>query len=660
MKFSSKLNLAFAAFVATVSCQTASANYDQVDRTTFNKVAAELNAPLFWRQGETASMITPEQLRVLWGMPDNERQLWVRDDVFTDKFAKVYQKIVDVALHGYDESSLELSEKLRRQTVRAELAQGRPTLIETDLTTATKAEREVIAKILDAATLIEKIYAHQTGSYLASEQMQDTDAASKMLFFRNQGPWCVAPGTEGDENCHATKDKMNKTSGLYPEELQQAGFCDSLAKADNAKALMDPFTVVKGSADKLRAVSFASEYAEFMQPISDKLQQAADLLTDPKEQAFKNYLEAAAKAFLDNNWLPADEAWAKMNALNSKWFLRIGPDEVYYDPCNLKAGFHVSFARINPASVVWQEKLDPLKSEMEQLIAQKAGKPYQAREVNFHLPDFIDIILNAGNSRNAHGATIGQSLPNWGPVANEGRGRTVAMTNLYTDDDSKKAKYTQASSLLCSDTMVSYNMNDDSVLTTLLHEAAHNLGPAHEYTVDGKTDRQLFGGPLASMLEELKAQTAANFYTDWLVGKQLITADEAKTSHVMDLVWNFGHIAQGMYDGDHKGKPYSQLSAIQVGYMLKHHGITWHGQQLAANNTDKGCFSVNQKQLPEVLSSMIELTAGIKARGDKAEARQLQASYVDDHGVMAQHRQRIAERWLRAPKASFVYALAGE
>ena len=37
--------------------------------------------------------------------------------------------------------------------------------------------------------------------------------------------------------------------------------------------------------------------------------------------------------------------------------------------------------------------------------------------------------LDAGDARAASGATIGQSLPNWGPVANEGRGRTVAMTD---------------------------------------------------------------------------------------------------------------------------------------------------------------------------------------------------------------------------------------
>ena len=76
---------------------------------------------------------------------------------------------------------------------------------------------------------------------------------------------------------------------------------------------------------------------------------------------------------------------------------------------------------------------------MEKALAELAGAPYKAREVSFKLPDFVDIALNAGDSRPPSGATIGQSLPNFGPVANEGRGRTVAMTNFYTDPDSIEA-----------------------------------------------------------------------------------------------------------------------------------------------------------------------------------------------------------------------------
>ena len=164
-----------------------------------------------------------------------------------------------------------------------------------------------------------------------------------------------------------------------------------------------------------------------MEEVSSQLMAAAAAITDPAETPLKLYLATAAESFLSNDWQPADEAWARMNATNSKWYLRIAPDEVYEDPCSRKALFQVSFARINPDGLEWQKKLEPRKAEMEAALAKLAGPPYEARPVTFHLPDFIDIVLNAGEARNALGAAIGESLPNWGPVANEGRGRTVAM-----------------------------------------------------------------------------------------------------------------------------------------------------------------------------------------------------------------------------------------
>jgi len=113
-----------------------------------------------------------------------------------------------------------------------------------------------------------------------------------------------------------------------------------------------------------------------------------------------------------------------------------------------QGNFHMTFALINQESLEWQRRLEPVKDDMEAAIASLAGPPYEPREVGFALPDFIDIVLNAGDSRSALGATIGQSLPNWGPVAESG-GRTVAMTNLYTDPDSEAVLMEQARALLC-------------------------------------------------------------------------------------------------------------------------------------------------------------------------------------------------------------------
>src|SRR5690606_20739836 len=150
----------------------------------------------------------------------------------------------------------------------------------------------------------------------------------------------------------------------------------------------------------------------------------------------------------------------------------------------------------------WQDKLAPHVPAMERGIAGLAGRPYRAREVTFHLPDFIEIVVNAGDDRDPFGATIGQSLPNWGPVAKEGRGRTVAMTNLFQDPDSAAVRRAQVSTLFDADTLaVLAESPTPGLVSTILHEATHNLGPANEYRVRGKRLPEVFGGGMASMLE---------------------------------------------------------------------------------------------------------------------------------------------------------------
>jgi hypothetical protein len=110
-----------------------------------------------------------------------------------------------------------------------------------------------------------------------------------------------------------------------------------------------------------------------------------------------------------------------MNAQNSRWYLRVAPDEVLADPCNVKAQFHLDLARIDQGSVRWQSKLTPLEQDMERALAGLIGAPYVARKVTFHLPDFIQVVFNAGDDRQPVGAVAGESLPNWGKVETQGR-----------------------------------------------------------------------------------------------------------------------------------------------------------------------------------------------------------------------------------------------
>ena len=610
----------------------------KLTRDDFNRIAALMDLPLFWsRDGQNRGSLDPDELCILGVGTKSEH--YIQGKVFTPNFSRIYRSMVELR---------------RREAVARELDQGRPTLVHTDFKKASDADKAIVRHITTAARIIEELYALQEGSFHLKSCLLPGHPPSQALFRRNQVPWCRAPETENDPFCNACPDFPQKISGLYPPTFQKdKDMCQKLSDE-----LLDPFVVVRGTPEKPEAVPYTKEWGPRMSAVAKELKAAATAIGDKEEQAFKAYLLAAAKGFETNVWGPVDEAWAAMNAKNSKWYLRIAPDEVYFEPCSRKAGFHVSFALIDPDSLYWQEKLTPLRQDMEKILAELIGPPYAARKVSVHLPDFIQIVLNAGDARSPMGATIGQSLPNWGKVAEEGRGRTVVMSNLYTDPDSKAIHHERAASLLSAESMKYYCEDQRlSLLDIILHEAAHNFGPHSDYKVDGKRPGAIFGGPLASTLEELKAQTGALYYLDFLREKGVLTAEDRNRVYNHALVWCFGHISRGMFGPTGKPKPYSHVAAIHVAWLMREGALTWEADQLAANGKDQGRFSIHYDKIPAAVDKLMQHAGRIKAKGDKPAAEAMIDDLIKGQGYQLVHDQEIKERILRHPKASFVYSV---
>lgn len=626
--------------------------HDAISRTEFNRWAVRENLPVYWTADDNKDgNLDPSEVASLLFYPTTDT--WVTGGAFTRAFETAYDQIVAAQKAPPPDAST--PEGKRQILVGKDLDQGRPTLVYSDLSGLSGPDKAFVQHMMTVGALIDQLYALHDGSAALSTKLP-ADRASQSAFRRNRGPKCVAPATENDPACSAIPGAPKPIVDLYPAALQADDkFCQALEKRANAKELMAPFVVVRGSGDALTAVPYHEAYKAQVAAISKELTLAADAMKDKSEQALIAYLRATAASWLSNDWVPADEAWAKMTVDNSKWYVRAAPDEVYWEPCSSKAGVHLTFARINQGSKAWQAKLVPVQQEMEQAIADKAGKPYAARNVTFHLPDFIDIVINAGDDRSPLGATIGQSLPNWGPVANEGRGRTVAMVNYYQDPDSVAARRGQAESMLDKAAMAAYTGElEPGLLSTILHEATHNLGPAHEYMVGGKKAREVFGGPIASMMEELKAQTGALFLVDFLLRKGIISDALASQSYADAIVWALGHISQGMYTGSGERKTYGNVAAIQIGFLIDKGAMKWDPKATAANGTDKGALVLVPGKLIPAVAEMMKTVAGIKARGDKKAAEALIKRYVD--GKVVPHKI-IQERFQRFPKASFVYSV---
>ncbi|CAN5866781.1 hypothetical protein BH11MYX2_BH11MYX2_27330 [soil metagenome] len=617
------------------------AKHDAVARMDFNRIAVRLNLPYYW----IADINNDKNLDA------NELATLLFYPKASPSFEAAYEMIVKAKDAPGD---LLTDDGKRRQLVIKDLDQGRPTLVLTDLSKLSPSEVHFTRTMLAIADEIDKTYDVMNGA-AGQATLLPPDPESRSLFRRNRGAKCVGPATENDPTCSAIPGSPKAVFGIYPADLQaKNGFCKTIETSAD-KALRDPFTVVRGSADKLTAVPYTEAYKESFHTISTMLRAATKDLDAKTETPLITYLNAAATSFETNEWGPADEAWAKMTVDNSKWYVRVAPDEVYWEPCSFKAGLHLTFALINQGSRKWQEKLMPFQQEMETSVSKLAGPPYKTHPVTFHLPDFIEIVINAGDDRSAIGGTIGQSLPNFGAVANEGRGRTIAMVNLNTDPDSTDARRSQAMSMLDAPSMQSYSGSQEAgQLPTILHEVTHNLGPSHEYKVKGKTAGEIFGGPMGSMMEELKAQTGALYLLELLRTKKLISDELAAQAYADSIVWAMGHISLGMYDGTGNRKTYGNVAAIQIGMLIERGALVWDAKAPASNGTDTGAMHINAAKLVPAVNDMMKTIAGIKARGDKKAADALAKKFVDSDKIVPH--KIIQERFRRQPKGSYVYA----
>jgi len=609
----------------------------EMDRQAVNQRLLHQAIPVFWMEdGNGNQAIDARELAPVWALEDGRS--WLRDGRLTPEL------VAALKTPPATEQAPDPAETARRAAVDKELAQGQPTLVFTDLTRAEPEVREMVTTVEALAATVEELHQAQLGSRPYRHEIPD-HGPSQLLFARNQAPWCMAPLTENDPACTAVPG-AKRSSGLYPASLQATeGFCRDLDPA-----LGGPFTVVRERSGELIALPHHEAFPELTRKAAARSRAAASAFDAQPEMA--RYLNAVAAAFEGGDWTAADTIWTTMDG---PWYLRVAPDEVFFSPCGRKAMFHLSFGRISERAATWRKKIDLFRGQMEREVARLAGRRYRAREADFRLPDFVEIVLNAGDSRRPHGAYIGQSLPNFGPLAESGHRRTVAMTNLYSDPDSHAQLRAQAESALCPDSMSGFSEADGPrIMNTAFHDVARNLGPGAGWEIRGQDDKAIFGGALAATLEELKAQAVAQHLVHQLANRDLVSEDAVRGMFTFATLWALSHFSRDMFGPGGAPRPYSQLAAIELGLLQREGALEWK-DETAANGRDQGCFEIDFEKLDPALEATAREVLQIKAGGLKKRADALVKTWVED--LDPELHASIGERWRRFPRASFMYGI---
>jgi hypothetical protein len=503
-----------------------------------------------------------------------------------------------MGLHAQQSSAPDV-QKLQQMTARFA-----PTEIRADVSKLSAADRQVLAKLVEASKIIDALFLRQVwggndAMLVDLARDQSSDGRARLHYFLiNKGPW-----SRLDHNAPFVPGAPPKPVGAnyYPEGASKADverWIQSLGEAERAKA-SGFFSVVRRAGNGFTLVPYNVEYQPELARAAALLRDAARLATEPTLKAF---LEKRADAFVSNDYYDSDVAWMELKGTIEP---TIGPYEVYEDELlNFKAAFE-SYVTIQDEAE--SAKLQRFAGELQDI---ENNLPIDPRQRNPKLGALAPIVvvneIYAAGDGNRAVQTAAFNLPNDERVVREKGAKRVMLKNVQ---DAKFAKTLVPISEIVLAPGDRADLSFDAFFTHIvMHELMHGLGP-HAIAVNGRqtTVRQELKETY-SALEEAKADISGLFAMQHLIDKGVLPRTLEKNLYTTFLASAFRSIRFGVNEAHGRG------IAIQLNYLLDQGGFVAQPD---------GTFRVNAGRVKEGVTTLTRDIMTIQSEGDYAKAKAL-------------------------------------
>jgi hypothetical protein len=509
-----------------------------------------------------------------------------------------------------------------------------PAEIGADITGLPKNERDALARLVDAARIMDALFLRQVWAGNAAmlhelaqkaampvgPRASRTAAARLHCFLINKGPWDRlnanapfvpgAPPKPAEANFYpidATKEDVQKWTEGLPAKAREAaaGF----------------FTTIRRDGKGFTAVPYSLEYQGELARAAELLREAAQLTAEPTLKAF---LTARADAFLSNDYYASDVAWMEIEGAIEP---TIGPYEVYEDEWfNAKAAFEAFITVRDEAET---QKLQSFASYLQDLEnALPIDAAYRNPSLGAMAPIRVVNVVFAAGDGNRGVQTAAFNLPNDERVIKEKGAKRVMLKNVQ---DAKFAMVLQPISKIVLPPAEQAKVSFDAFFThILMHELMHGLGP-HDITVSGRktTVRQALKETY-STIEEVKADVSALWALRQLADRRQLDAAIVKSLYPTYLASAFRSIRFGVNEAHGRGL------AIQINTFL---------DAGAFKVRQDGTFSVDAAKMADAVTALTGDIMTLQAEGNYAKAKDLS----DRLGVVRPEVQKVLDRLAGVP-----------
>jgi hypothetical protein len=509
-----------------------------------------------------------------------------------------------------------------------------PAEIGADVSALPKNEREALARMVDAARIMDALFLRQVwagNDAMLQELAQQaarpvgprasrTAAARLHYFLINKGPWdrldhnrAFVPGAPAKP----------EAANFYPAAAGKAEiqkWLDGLSGATK-EAATGFFTTIRRGEKGFVAVPYSIEYQGELARAAELLREAAQLTSDA---TLKKFLTARADAFLSNDYYASDVAWMELDAAIEP---TIGPYEVYEDEWfNAKAAFE---AFITVRDEAESKKLQAFSDHLQELENNLPVDPkYRNPKLGALAPiKVVNVVFSAGDG-NRGVQTAAYNLPNDERVVREKGTKRVMLKNMQ---DAKFRMVLLPISKVALPAADQAKISFDAFFThILMHELMHGLGP-HAIGVGGRqtTVRQELKETY-STIEEAKADISGLWALRQLADKKQLDPTIGKTMYTTFLASAFRSIRFGVNEAHGRG------IAIQVNYLL---------DAGAFKVRQDGTFTVDSAKIGDAVTALTREILTLQAEGSYAKAKDM----LDRLGVVRPEVQKVLDKLVGIP-----------
>jgi Peptidase family M49 len=491
--------------------------------------------------------------------------------------------------------------------LQAMTARFAPTEIGTDLSKLTPADRQVLAKLVEASKIVDALFLRQVwagNDALLLDLVRDQTAGGRArlhYFLINKGPW-----SRLDHNQPFVPGAPAKPDGanFYPADATKAElerWIQSLPESDRPRATGFFSVIRRAAGGAFSIVPYNVEYQNELVHAAALLREAAALSS---EASLKTFLTKRADAFLSNDYYESDVAWMELKGAIEP---TIGPYEVYEDELfNYKAGFE-SFITVRDDAE--SAKLTRFAGELQDIENHLPIDPaFRNARLGALAPIAVVNEVYAAGDANRGVQTAAYNLPNDERVTRDKGAKRIMLKNVQ---DAKFAKTLVPISKVVLSPADQKDVAFDAFFTHILvHELMHGLGP-HNITVNGRqtTVRQEMKEQ-SSALEEAKADISSLFAIQHMIDKGVLPRTLEQSLYTTFLASAFRSIRFGISEAHGRG------IAIQLNFLLD------AGAFVARPD---GTFTVDRARIKEGVTALTRDIMTIQAQGDYAKAAALAA-----------------------------------